>query len=132
MYTKTLFISHSWRYSEPYEAMIRLLTVRPYFSFKNCSVPESKAFVGLNKAGLQQQLRYQIGPSQCVIIIGGMWFNHSEWIQYEMNVALQMRKPLLCVRPRSARVLPLSVTAAAEKVVNWNTDSIVAGIREIC
>ena len=35
------------------------------------------------------------------------------------------------LRPRGAKVMPVAVDAKAAKVVNWNADSIVAGIREI-
>jgi hypothetical protein len=129
--TRTLFVSHSWRYSERYSSMIGLLNSRMYFSFKNSSVPESKAFVGMNNAQLAEQLRRQIAPAQCVIVVGGMWLNHSDWIQYEINESLRMRKPILGVRPRGAKRMPLAVSNAADMVVNWNTESIVAGIRQI-
>lgn len=129
--SKRLFISHSWSYSERYNSMVSLLTNRPYFEWQNYSVPESKAFVGLNSNALAEQLRNQIRPVQCVIIIGGMWTNHSDWIQFEMDFAKSIGKPILGVRPRSAKVMPQAVVNAADAVVNWNSDSIVAGIRQI-
>lgn len=81
---------------------------------------------------MREQLRNQIRPVNCVIIIGGMWTNYSDWIQFEMNFAQQIGKPILGVRPRSAKVMPQAVINASTKVVNWNTESIVSGIREIC
>jgi len=129
--SKRLFISHSWSYSERYTSMVNLLTNRPYFEWQNYSVPESKAFVGLSSNALAEQLRNQIRPTQCVIIIGGMWTNHSDWIQFEIDFAKSIGKPILGVRPRSAKVMPQAVVDAADAVVNWNADSIVAGIREI-
>ncbi|QGZ33630.1 TIR domain-containing protein [Stappia indica] len=129
--TKRLFISHSWSYSERYNSMVALLNKRPYFEWTNYSVPENKAFIGLNAAGLKEQLRRQIRPVQCVVIIGGMWTNHSDWIQFEMDFAREIQKPILGVRPRSAKVMPAAVIQASDKVVNWNSDSIVQGIREI-
>ena len=131
MIRRTLFISHSWRYSERYEKMVHLLDARPYFNFKNSSIPESKAFFGFNNAQLAEQLRRQIAPAQCVIIIGGMWTSYSGWIQFEINEAIRMQKPILGVRPRSAKVMPRAVVDAADSVVNWNKDSIVSGIRAI-
>lgn len=126
-----LFISHSWSYSERYLAMVRLLTERPYFNFTNYSVPETKAFGLMTVGEMKEQLRNQIRPVNCVIIIGGMWTNHSDWIQFEMDFAQSIGKPILGVRPRSARVMPTAVTEASSLVVNWNSDSIVAGIRQI-
>ena len=129
--SKRLFISHSWTYSERYNSMVSLLTNRPYFEWTNYSVPENKAFVGLSSHALAEQLRNQIRPVQCVVIIGGMWTNHSDWIQFEIEFAQSIGKPILGVRPRSAKVMPAAVISASNEVVNWNADSIVAGIRQI-
>lgn len=129
--SKRLFISHSWSYSERYASMVSLLTNRPYFEWTNYSVPENKAFVGLGSQALAEQLRNQIRPVQCVIIIGGMWTNHSGWIQFEIDFAKSIGKPILGVRPRSAKVMPQAVVNASDAVVYWNADSIVAGIRQI-
>jgi len=82
-------------------------------------------------ASMKEQLRNQIRPVQCVIIIGGMWTNYSDWIQFEMNFAKSIGKPILGVRPRSARVMPSAVVSASDIIVNWNGDSIVAGIQRI-
>lgn len=129
--SKRLFISHSWSYSERYLAMVNLLNNRPYFDFTNYSVPETKAFGPMANSAMKEQLRNQIRPVNCVIIIGGMWTNHSDWIQFEMDFAQSIGKPILGVRPRSARVMPLAVVAAATQVVNWNAESIISGIRAI-
>ena len=126
-----LFISHSWSYNERYTAMVNLLNNRLYFNFTNYSVPEAKAFGPMANAALKEQLRHQIRPVHCVIIIGGMWTNHSDWIQFEMDFASSIGKPILGVRPRSAKVMPQAVVNASNRVVNWNSDSIVEGIRQI-
>lgn len=128
---KRLFISHSWSYSERYVSMLNLLNSRPYFNFINYSVPETKAFGPMANAQMKEQLRSQIRPAQCVIIIGGMWTNHSDWIQFEMDFASSIGKPILGVRPRSAKVMPQAVVNISNLMVNWNADSIVAGIRQI-
>lgn len=129
--SKRLFISHSWNYSERYSSMVKLLNNRQYFNWTNYSVPEDKAFEGMSNNELKEQLKSQIRPVNCVIIIGGMWTNYSDWIDFEMNFANEIGKPVLGVRPRSAKVMPTAVVTGSDKVVNWNSDSIVAGIREI-
>ncbi len=130
--TLRLFISHSWTYSERYTSIVNLLNIRPYFNWVNYSVPRTDAFGPMAQYQMREQLRNQIRPVNCVIIIGGMWTNYSDWIQFEMNFAQQIGKPILGVRPRSAKVMPQAVINASTKVVNWNTESIVSGIREIC
>lgn len=129
--SKRLFISHSWSYGERYNSMVSLLNNRPYFTWQNYSVPETKAFGPMANAKMKEELRQQIRPVNCLIIIGGMWTSYSDWIQFEMEFADSIGKPILGVRPRGAKVMPAAVVAKADKVVNWNSDSIVAGIREI-
>ncbi len=128
---RRLFISHSWSYEERYTSMVNLLDNKDYFSWINYSVPTDKAFEGMNKSELQEQLRKQIRPVNCVIIIGGMWTAYSEWIQFEIDFAVSINKPILGVKPRSGKVMPSAVTNATQHIVNWSTDSIVAKVREI-
>lgn len=129
--SKHLFISHSWSYSERYNSMVSLLENRMYFNWKNYSVPETKAFGPMAISQMKEQLRNQIRPVNCVIIIGGMWTEYSDWIQFEMEFAEEIGKPILGVRPRGAQRMPIAVMEKANKVVAWNSDSIVDGIREI-
>lgn len=129
--SKRLFISHSWSYSERYNSMVNLLNNRSYFNWTNYSVPVAKAFAGMSNTQLKEQLRNQMRPVNCVIIIGGMWTAYSDWIQFEMEFAESIGKPILGVRPRGAMQMPKAVVAKANKLVYWNSDSIVAGIREI-
>ncbi|WP_040604241.1 TIR domain-containing protein [Sagittula stellata] len=126
-----LFVSHSWSYSERYNAMVNLLNNCPYFNFTNYSVPETKAFGLMAQYKMKDELQDQIWPVNCVIIIGGMWANHSDWIKFKMDFAKSINKPVLGVRPRGAQVMPVAVTLASNLVVSWNSDSIVAGIRQI-
>lgn len=111
--------------------MVRLLNNRQYFSWRNYSVPTKKAFGPLASARMKEELRQQIRPVHCVIIIAGMWTSYSDWIQFEIDFSRGIEKPILGVRPWGAQRMPLAVSQASNLVVNWNTDSIVEGIRKI-
>mgnify|MGYP001054306998 CR=1 FL=1 len=129
--SKRLFISHSWSYSERYSSMVNLLNKRNYFNWTNYSVPTDKAFDKMSVDELKEQLREQIRPVHCVVIISGMWFAHSNWLKFEMDFANAIGKPVLGVRPRGAKKTPVAVVLGADKMVNWNTEAIVDGIRAI-
>ena len=111
--------------------MVNLLNGRLFFTWTNYSVPETKAFGPMANYRMKEELRQQIRPVNCVVVVGGMWTTNSDWIQFEMDFAESIGKPILGVRPRGAKVMPTAVVAKADRVVNWNADSIVAGIREI-
>lgn len=38
--TYNLFISHSWTYGDAYDRLVDMLNAKPYFSYKNYSVPK--------------------------------------------------------------------------------------------
>lgn len=131
LHNHRLFISHAWRYSEGYARAIKFLNDAPNFSWTNYSVPEDKRFGLMSVAALEEEIRGQIRPVQCVVVLAGMYVAHSGWIQFEINVAKALGKPILGIIPWGAERTPLSVSAAADKMVSWNSSSIVSGIREI-
>lgn len=126
-----LFISHAWHYSEGYERAIKFLNGANNFIYTNYSVPVSKAFIGLNSYQLGEQLKAQIRPVQCVVILAGMYVSHSAWIQFEIDFAKSLGKPILGIIPYRAIRTPQAVSNAATKMVSWNSSSIVEGIRAI-
>jgi hypothetical protein len=126
-----IFLSHAWKYSDGYNRAVRFLNDANNFVWANYSVPEDRAFVGLSSTQLGEQLKSQIRPTQCVVILAGMYVSHSDWIQYEIDFAKSLGKPILGIRPWAAERTPLAVQNAADEMVNWNSDSIVAAIRRI-
>lgn len=43
--TYNLFISHSWAYSDAYEKLVNMLNAKPYFDYKNYSVPKTDLYI---------------------------------------------------------------------------------------
>lgn len=127
--TYRLFISHAWRYSDSYRRLVDLLDSAPRFKWSNYSVPKHDSLDTATDKELTDALRRQIRPTQCVVIISGMYFNHSKWIQKEIDIAQEMGKPIVAIRPWGAERTPKVVQDAAKDVVGWNTSSIVNAIR---
>lgn len=128
--TRNLFISHAWSYSSHYNKIVEWLNDEPNFSWKNYSVPSHDACSENNKSGLETCLTNQINPSQCVIILAGMWAAHSEWIQYEIDEAIRLRKTIIGVRPWGQEKIPVEIQNAANVMVNWQKESIIKAIRD--
>lgn len=130
--TYNLFVSHAWSYSEAYEAVINLLNSSSSLSWRNHSVPTYRPLVPagqtLSRAKLLDELRDQIRGTHAVVVIGGMYVAHSDWIQAEIDIAVAWGKPIIGLRPRGAERTPLALTSAASEMVNWNTNSIVSAI----
>ena len=129
LYTYRIFISHAWTYNEGYYRLIEYLDAAPNFSYQNYSVPEHDGVTGGNQLG--ENLRNQIRPVHVVVVLGGMYVAHSNWLKFEINFAKSIGKPILAVRPWGAERMPEELTAVADEIVGWNTSSIVDAIRRL-
>lgn len=130
-----LFISHSWAYSDAYDKLINLLNNAHRFEFKNYSVPKSDPIHNApNAAALREAIRGQMQWAHTVIILAGVYSTHSKWINEEIDLAkngFARSKPILAIEPWGSEKTSTVVKNAADRIVSWNTDSIVSAIREL-
>ena len=135
MKTYNLFISHSWTYADAYEKLVNLLNKRQYFAFKNYSVPKDDPIHNARTdAQLRAEIRNQMIPCHVVLIMAGVYSTYSKWIGIEIEIAQRgflTPKPIIAIKPWGNTNVSSVVSAAADKLVNWNTESIVAAIREL-
>lgn len=128
--TYNLFISHSWTYSDAYDKLVNLLDDAENFSYKNYSVPKNDP---IHHAPYDYQLKAaiknQMQHASCVLILAGVYSTYSKWINIEIQLAKEMGKTIIAIEPWGAERTSLVVKQAADKVVGWNTKSIVNTIR---
>ena len=113
--------------------MVEMLDMAPYFYYHNYSCPRQDPAVDpeerCSRAQLAEELRAQIKPVNCVLVLSGMYVSYSDWIQKEIDIAAGMGKPIVGVRPWGHERIPQVVANAAVEIVGWNTESIVGSIR---
>lgn len=134
MKTFNLFISHSWAYGDQYERLVNLLEQRPYFRFRNYSVPRDDPIHNArSKTALREAIKQKMKPTSVVLILAGVYASYSKWIDEEINLAesgFALPKPIIAIKPWGNKKTSDRVKNAAASVVRWNTDSIVQAIRE--
>ncbi len=135
MATYNLFISHSWAYGENYNNLVKMLDAKLYFSYKNYSVPKDDP---LHTRGSNSELfaaiKRQIQMAHIVIVLAGVYATYSKWINNEIQISqssFQNRVPILAVEHWVSERTSTTVKDAANKIVGWNSDSIVGGVREL-
>ena len=132
--TYNLFVSHSWSYTDAYDRLVDLLDKRSHFPFRNYSVPKDDP---VHSAGsdskLREAIRNQMIPCHVVLIMAGVYATHSRWINEEIELAQSFYtpKPIVAVRPWGNTRVSQTVRLAADTIVGWNTESIVAAIRRL-
>lgn len=135
MRTHHLFIGHSWNYSDAYDRLVDLLRHRNYFRFRNYSVPRDDPIHDAGTdAQLEEAIRRQMAPCGVVLILAGVYATYSKWIDKEIGLAtngFDQPKPIVAIKPRGSVRTSASVTQAADRIVGWNTESVVGAIREL-
>lgn len=127
-----LFISHSWTYNNTYEDLTKLLNNASYFSYKNYSVPKDDPIHNANNdRELYNAIEEQIRHASVVLILAGVYSSYSKWIDKEIEIAQNLNKPILAIEPWCSEKTSAKVKNSADRIVRWNTDSIVSAIRNI-
>lgn len=58
-----------------------------------------------------------------------MYVSYSEWIDYEIDTAIKLEKPIIGVKPRGQERIPAKVSNSADVMVGWNSSSVVEAVR---
>ncbi len=133
MRSRSLFISHSWSYGSAYKGLVALLDTARHFRYHNYCVPKNDPVHNAPTIeALSIAIKGQMLFCNVALLLAGQDATHSEWIQREIRIAKEdYRKPIVAVRRWShERVSPV-VSLAADRLVGWNTESIVSAIREV-
>ena len=73
-------------------------------------------------------------PCGVVLVLAGVYSTHSKWINEEIALAksgFALAKPILAIEPWGSEHTSLRVKNAANRVVKWNTESVVTAIRDL-
>lgn len=124
-----LLISHSWDYNSHYETIEKWLNNAYYFNWSNYSVCCNNPLKTSNDYELKQKLTNRISNCSAIIVLAGMYSTYSKWIDYEIDEAIRMGKPIIGVRPWGSERVPLKIQNNATVMVNWQSSSIIDAIR---
>jgi hypothetical protein len=125
--TYSVFICHDWEYSDDYHRVCDFLDGTSNFRWENRSVPEHDPLDTDRKLGYN--LRNQIRPADVLLVLAGMYTARSRWMDWEMEFARMIGKPIIGIAPWGNRLLPQAVQKNATEVTGWRASSIVGAIR---
>lgn len=128
--TYSIFISHSWQNSDTLESLRKLLNDRGYFNVEFEEVSKDEPINSTNAYYIKQRLAEKIGNSNIVIGLAGMYASYSDWMEWELDKALDLEVPIIGVIPRGQERISTTVSSRSKIDVRWNTESIVAAIRD--
>ena len=111
------------------EDLLEWLNTASNFKWSNHSVSADNPFNTKTKTALKEQLTQQIRGCNAIIVVSGMYTLYSEWIDYEINEAIRMNKPIIAIKPWGNERVPLKIQNNATVLVGWNSASLISTIR---
>jgi len=127
--TYNVFISHSWAYVNDLKNLRNLLNNRGYFNVEFEEASPDEPINSENASYIKQRLKQKIKNSDIVLGIAGMYASYSDWMEWELDTALDNDIPIVGVIPRGQERISQVVSSRSKQDVNWNTESIVEAIR---
>lgn len=135
MNTYNIFISHAWKYTEHYNKVVQWLDEAKNegtLNWKNYSVPEHDPLIDPNssagKTTLKNELKDQIKPASVVLVLAGMYVSYSDWIDFEIDTAVNSNKYIIGIEPWGQGRIPSKVSNNADVMVGWNKNSVINAI----
>lgn len=125
-----ILISHSWSYSEEYDKVCSWLNESTYFKWSDFSVCCNRPLETKSNSDLEKKLRERIAHASCIIVISGMYAGYSRWIDFEIDTALDFRKPIISVKPWGQQRTPIKIQENSDVMVGWNANSIINAVRQ--
>ena len=128
-----VFISHAWHRSVTYDGVVRLLNEQPRFRWRDYSVGEDRSLAGPDERvptrTLKALIAGRIARSSCLVLTAGVYIGRRRWIQEEIDLAVEMDKPIVAVLTLGQKRLPRGLHDYADHVVRWRGSAIVGAIR---
>lgn len=111
--------------------MINLLDSTDDFSYKNYSVPKDDPIHNAKyDYQLKAAIRNKMQHASCVLILAGVYFTYSKWLNIEIELAQEMGKKIIAIEPWGAEKTSAKAKNNATIVVKWQTSSIIKAIKE--
>jgi hypothetical protein len=114
-----LFISHLD--DDEYTLFLSKLDASYDFEWKDYSVKNETSHMKLVE---------QMKHADVIIILSGHYIKNRKLLQKQIDVAVQLEKPIIVLRPYGMENVPSSLEKIATDVVGWNTPCIVDSIKE--
>ena len=128
--TYKLFISHRWEYDNLLQNLKDLLNERGYFSAEYYQIEKDSPINSENASVIKANITKRLKETDVVLAIAGVSASYSEWMQWEMDKALELGLKIVGVIPRGNERISQEVYKRSVEDVRWNTESVVEAIRK--
>lgn len=126
-----IFVSHRWEYSDEYNNLMKKFKEND-FAHLDYSVPSYDPLDAKKVAAIKAALKEQVRQCNYFLIFANMAMDNSDWCKYEVECAIEYKKPILSVRPFGyTGNIPVYIQNADNQygTVGFNTPAIIKKIK---
>jgi hypothetical protein len=125
-----LFISHPWRgkHREHTKRLIEMLDSAG-FQYRNTAVRSLSRIKSQNKRYLRTRIRGRLKAADAILFVAGPWVSKSTWMQFEIDEAMKLGKPIVAIRRHGIEGKTYEETELGIETVGWRTEAIVSRLR---
>ncbi|TMP80573.1 hypothetical protein CWB73_11105 [Pseudoalteromonas phenolica] len=125
-----IFISHCWQYTDTLEALRNLINTRGYFNATYEESTRDNPIGSQNTYYVKARLAQKIADSDIILALAGVYASHSSWMAWELDKANEIGVPIVGEISRGQERISTIVSSRSVANVRWNTESIIAAIRQ--
>jgi hypothetical protein len=123
-----LFVSHVFEKTDDYLRVFEYLESAHNFYYRNCSAPDASP--GAEREVMRERLRQEITQAEVVIVLSGLYRAQREWIDFELNCAKGLDKPVIVLEIFGVKEkLPVQLEALADEIIEWDDRTLTDAIR---
>ena len=125
-----LFISHGFEEHDDYGRLTELLDSVTSFGYTLCSVPKDFKYRKMTKENLEETVKRQLKPVNCVLILDSVYLAHPQWVSFQIKQAVFAKKPIIGIRQLRTKDISSAIGNVADEVVGWNPELLVKTIKD--
>jgi len=123
-----VFVGHGFEPSDDYMRVFEYLESSHNFYYVNVSSADTRNTA--DREALREDVRRQITLSEVVIIPSALYHTHREWVDFELNCAKGMEKPVIVLEVFGVKEkLPVQLEALGDEIIEWNERTLVDAIK---
>jgi hypothetical protein len=123
-----VFVGHGFEPNDDYMRVFEYLESSRNFYYVNCSSPDRRG--SFDRETLREDLRRQIALAEVVIIPSALYRTHRDWIDFELNCAKGLEKPVIVLETFGVKEkLPVQLEALGDEKIDWNERTLVDAIK---
>jgi hypothetical protein len=123
-----LFVGHVWEADEDHLRVFEFLEGARNFYYLNYAAPERRP--GADKEAQREELRRQIAPVECVILLASHHRRAPDLVEFQANYAKAADKPVILITSFGATtIISKALQSLADETIDWSERDLVDAIR---